>query len=72
MLNTRELALIRQWWYLYAQVLRPGAPERIRAEWLAQDRKLADAGIPPPGHSMPRAGAEELAEECDRLRRTHW
>ncbi len=58
--------LIRQWWYLYAIVLRSG---RINREFLEHDKAVADAEITREGRSMPRDGAEDLADICDEIRR---
>lgn len=63
-------ALVRQWWYIYAQVLlRPAA----RTKWHAELEQLTAAcearGIVRDGRPMPRDGAEDLADQCDVIRK---
>lgn len=62
--------LIRQWWYLYAELLRqPMNRLGAAAELNAHTDACEAAGIVADGRPMPRDGASDLAEQCDRLRR---
>lgn len=61
-------ALVRQWWYLYLQVLR-GAPRHLLDEFQAVGLELERRRVIRPGVPMTREGSEELARDCDLEKR---
>ncbi len=65
-----RVRLVRQWWYEYAVVLRDPHQGQVS---LTRLRAVQDAlehfGVVTPGRQMTRVGAEDLADDCDRLRR---
>lgn len=66
-----NLDLIRQWWYEYRQLLgRPGSESTERLT--AIGRHLEERGAIPRGGRMPRAGAEDLADQCDEAKKRMW
>lgn len=66
-----DTQLIRQWWYEYSQVLRE---ELTRLGSTSRLKPIADElqarGIIREGYPMPRTGAEDLAADCDQIRRS--
>ncbi len=59
--------LVRQWWYLRLEVMRGNY--ELGDEWNAISKRLEAAGVIRPGVPMTRAGAEDLARDCDDILR---
>ena len=63
--------LIRQWWYLYRQVLRQPANWQAPCftEMKEVDAECARRNLIVQGRPMTRIGAEDLADACDDFKR---
>lgn len=63
-------SLVRRWWYCYYQVLvGPLFGNRFEKELWSITDELESRGIVGKWQSMPRKGAEDLADLCDRKRK---
>lgn len=61
-----DATLIRQWWYVYLWTLQDRARDIGQLNELTAEcerRRIVRHGVP-----MPRTGADDLAEQCDRAR----